>query len=118
MSGRLAVVFEDEVGVVSLPGEHDIGSSPDLSETIKRLVEGGRDVVVDLSETSFVDSSILRSLVNGAQEADAADVGYVAYLPETPVTVAVRRVVTMTGLETVLPIVTDRVMALDVVRHR
>lgn len=118
MSGRVGVVFEHEVGVVSLPGEHDIGSSPDLWATIRSLVEGGRDVMVDLSATSFVDSSILRSLVNGARAADDAHVGYVTYLPDTPATVAVRRVVSMTGLETVLPIVTDRAMALEVVRQR
>ncbi len=118
MSGLVSTAMEGDVAVVRLTGEQDLSLSHDLTDTLGRLIESSRDVVVDLGGTTFVDSSILRSLVEGARWADDASVGYVVYLPETEGTFAVRRVVELTGLEDAIPIVDNRAMALEVVRER
>ena len=110
--------MEGAVAVVRLSGEQDLSLSHDLTDTLGRLIETGQSVVVDLAGATFVDSSILRSLVEGARWADDAEVGYVVYLPNIETTFAVRRVVELTGLEDAIPIVDDRAMALEVVLER
>lgn len=59
------------VAVVSLLGEHDLSSEPDVSATIVGLLENGSDVIVDLAETLFIDSKIISAL--GKASALAAD---------------------------------------------
>ena len=51
-------------GVVSVKGELDAYTAPAIEEQISRLVDGGiTDIVLDLSETSFLDSSGLRAIL-------------------------------------------------------
>lgn len=54
----------DGVGVVSLAGRLTMATAAELEEAVTSLVEAGSvRVVVDLAETSFVDSSGLGALV-------------------------------------------------------
>jgi hypothetical protein len=41
--------------VVSLSGEHDLSTSPELDVALTRAVVAGFGVVVDLSEATFID---------------------------------------------------------------
>ncbi|WP_441176281.1 STAS domain-containing protein [Micromonospora sp. SD12] len=50
--------------VLEVRGELDMATSPQLREGLRRLVDGGdRQVVVDLAEVGFMDSSALGALV-------------------------------------------------------
>jgi anti-sigma B factor antagonist len=49
-----------------LKGELDMATAGDLSELLKTAVEGKDPIVLDLSEVSFMDSSGLRALLEGA----------------------------------------------------
>ena len=51
------------VTVVELPGEHDLAGSGELQFLLESLVGSNRLVVVDLSSSTFVDSSIVLALV-------------------------------------------------------
>jgi anti-anti-sigma factor len=56
---------------LSLAGELDIATAPALQETIDRLCEdGAREIVLDLHELSFIDSSGLRLIFTSEQLCD------------------------------------------------
>jgi anti-anti-sigma factor len=49
--------------VVLVRGELDLATAPDLDEVVNEGLDAGREVVVDLRELVFMDSSGLRVLV-------------------------------------------------------
>lgn len=53
--------------IVSLRGEHDLASSGALRDALGPIFG---DVLVDLSDCSFVDSSVIRALIAASQELD------------------------------------------------
>jgi anti-anti-sigma factor len=55
--------------VVSLGGELDCQTSPDLAAALARVADGGRPVVVDLSDLHFIDSSGLHVVMSGTDGA-------------------------------------------------
>ena len=55
--------------VVEVLGEHDLGTSDETARLLARLVGENELVVVDLSETQFIDSSFLKTLKNAQQSA-------------------------------------------------
>lgn len=68
--GRIEVVPEDDVHVLALLGEHDVSTAPELRSEIERIAGAGGDVIVDLSQTEFIDSSIVGVLVDGYRRAE------------------------------------------------
>jgi anti-sigma B factor antagonist len=61
---QLEIVTTDEG--FRLRGELDMATAGDLSELLKTAVERTDPLVLDLSEVSFMDSSGLRALLEGA----------------------------------------------------
>jgi anti-anti-sigma factor len=55
----------DGVVVISLVGEHDISTAARIRAEIAANAAAGRGVVVSVSETDFVDSSIVHELFRG-----------------------------------------------------
>lgn len=60
--GDLEVEQLGGVAVISLRGEHDLATAPAVERQLEALLGGGASVVVDLSQATFVDSSIVRAL--------------------------------------------------------
>jgi anti-sigma B factor antagonist len=55
--------------VISVAGELDMATAPDLVAVLDSVVrQGPGDVIIDLSELSFIDSSGIAALVTGQQE--------------------------------------------------
>ena len=79
---------------LSLSGELDMASEPDLLLRITALAEPGTTVELDLSGVTFMDSSALRGLVNAQWDAQAAG-GDVTISAASPL---VRRLLDITGL--------------------
>ena len=50
------------VAVVSLLGEHDMATANDVRTTLSSLLRKGASVVIDLTETDFVDCRIMHVL--------------------------------------------------------
>ncbi len=50
-------------GCYKLSGEVDMAASEGLVELVRRSVDGARDIVLDLSELSFMDSSGVHALI-------------------------------------------------------
>jgi anti-anti-sigma factor len=49
--------------LLSLYGEHDLATKPELAELLEALVGANERVIVDLSAVEYVDSAALNSLV-------------------------------------------------------
>src|SRR5690348_3046126 len=52
------------VALVSLTGEHELYDALTLRESLTSQLESGRSLVVDLTETVFIDSSIVGVLLD------------------------------------------------------
>jgi anti-sigma B factor antagonist len=81
--------------IVSMAGELDVSTAPELVDICRSVyAQGTRDVVLDLTDTSFLDSSGLRALI-GAQQLFGDDGGNVRLShPSEPV----MRLLEITGL--------------------
>jgi anti-anti-sigma regulatory factor len=55
--------LDADITVVKLLGEHDLSSNDELLERLQEPALAGRLLVVDLSETEFIDCSVLSSLI-------------------------------------------------------
>ncbi len=55
--------------IIELDGEVDLSCSPDARKQILECLEANKDLLVDLSQVSYIDSSGVASLVEGFQTA-------------------------------------------------
>ena len=83
--------------VVRLGGEHDLSSAAQLTEALEELIAEKRSVVIDLTRTTFVDSSSLAALLEGRERSAEAGLELRLFMPDATAD-AVRRVVELTGL--------------------
>ena len=68
--------------VVALVGEHDTYSSPRLENELLVLLDEGRRIVVDLRDTSFIDSTTLSVLLGARHQAEQSSLGFALVLPD------------------------------------
>ena len=112
-SDGIAVEQADEdLMVVVVEGEHDIYTAPVLRERLGRAAEGARGLVVDLTATTFLDSTVLGVLLDARRRAHEAGAGFAVCLGEE-VHPGVQRIFDVTGLVPVLPVVRGREAALS-----
>jgi anti-sigma B factor antagonist len=114
-----------DVLFVVVRGEHDIYTAPALREKLDEAIGSGPDadparakpagVVVDLSSATFLDSSILGALLEARRQALEKAVGYVVCLGDAPEP-GVQRILEITGLVPVFPVVRSRDEALEAAR--
>jgi anti-sigma B factor antagonist len=112
------IVLDDAAGdviVVAIEGEHDIYTAPALRERLDEALEHGGGVVVDLTRATFVDSSVLGALLDARRRALEAGQGFVVCVGDT-VEAGVRRILDITGLVPVLPVIEGRDAAIEAAR--
>ena len=61
------------VRIVALAGEHDLSTAGRLREDLQLALAGGMPILVDLSEVTFVDSSVIGVLVAAHRTAAGVD---------------------------------------------
>jgi anti-sigma B factor antagonist len=60
--------LSDDVYVISLSGEVDLYTAPEFKQQLLEVIaQGGKDVIVDFSSTTFIDSTTLGVLVGGVK---------------------------------------------------
>jgi len=59
------------VAVLSVQGEHDVYTAPSLTEQVEGLIDERVPFVIDLTPATFVDSSVLRVLLEARRRAEA-----------------------------------------------
>lgn len=91
---------EGGYSVLELEGDVDLSCSPDARKQILQCLEKGRNLLVDLSAVSYIDSSGVASLVEGYQTAKkrALKFGLVG------VSIAAMNVLQLARLDKVFPI--------------
>ena len=112
------IVLDDAAGdvvVVVVEGEHDIYTAPTLRERLGEALGRGGGIVVDLTTATFLDSSVLGALLDARRRALDAGQGFVVSVGET-VEPGVQRILDITGLVPVLPVVSGRAAAIDAAR--
>jgi len=105
----------EDVVVVVVEGEHDIYTAPTLRERLDEALGRGGGIVVDLTGATFVDSSVLGALLDARRRAIEAGQGYVVCAGDS-VEPGVQRILDITGLVPVLPVLPGREEAVAAAR--
>jgi anti-sigma B factor antagonist len=104
------VVGTTPVTVIAVQGQADLHTAPELRTVISgALDDGARDLVVDLSETTFIDSMTLGVLLGAVKRLRPAG-GKVSVVCPDP---HIRRVFEITLLDRVFSLHGDRQSALE-----
>jgi anti-sigma B factor antagonist len=69
--GQIGVTPEGESLVLTLTGEHDLSTAPDVRAALEEAVAAGGNLIVDMAQTAFIDSSILGVLVEAYRRVTA-----------------------------------------------
>lgn len=86
--------------LVSLIGEMDLRAAADLREALlKALADGDGTVVLDMSELTFIDSTIISVLIMARKRADAS--GGEVRMRAVPA--RVQRILAITGIDSLFP---------------
>ena len=88
--------LDKELPVIQLEGEVDVYTAPQLKQQMIALLEGGaRQVVVDLTQVEYLDSTALGVLIGGLKRLREMDGNLVLVCPIP----RIRRVFEITGLD-------------------
>jgi anti-sigma B factor antagonist len=102
--------LDDDSGLVSVSGESDLYTAPQLKGEVLRLIGAGSNrLVVDLTRTSFVDSATLGVLLGGLKRLRPKG-GEIVLVIADP---NIRKIFEITLLDRVFPIVDTLPEALE-----
>jgi anti-sigma B factor antagonist len=103
---RVSWIDVGEVTVVRLVGDHDLSTSPNLIDLMDGVAGRDTPIVVDLTGATFIDSTVLRAIFAGAEDARAFAIA-------APLGTAPRRLLELTGLTAVYAVADDLAGALE-----
>jgi anti-sigma B factor antagonist len=102
-TGEIALERNDKgPAVLTISGEHDLSTAPNLRRRVDGLLDEGVPTVIDLSPATFIDSSILGVILDGRRRAAESQIGFA--VARTTRSEAVDRVLEVTGLRAELPV--------------
>jgi anti-sigma B factor antagonist len=95
----------DDAYVISLAGEVDLYTAPEFKQQLLDVIgKGGKEVVVDFSDTTFIDSTTLGVLVGGVKRLRTNDGQLSLVCSDRNIT----KIFEITGLDRVFTIYTTR----------
>jgi anti-sigma B factor antagonist len=101
LTGSYSVELIDErIAAIELKGEWDLALEAVLRQEINGGLSDDRDVIVDLSEATFIDASIIGALIEGHGNAETRGASLVLQLGTAEI---VDRVLQLTRIEDVIP---------------
>ena len=102
--------IDDPTHVIELGGEVDLYTAPEFKERMVELIEDGKkQIVVDLSKATFIDSTTLGVLVGGVKRLRPAGGALALVCTDQNIT----KIFEITGLDRVFPIHSSREEALN-----
>jgi anti-anti-sigma factor len=105
-SFELGIETDDDRVVFTPRGELDLATAPELEEKVlPALRDGGRAVVLDLRELTFMDSTGVRTIVAAHQIAESS--GSDLRVVRPPRESAVSRVIEISGIDDALGLVDE-----------
>jgi anti-anti-sigma factor len=93
---------EQGVLAISVRGELDLSTAPDLEGPLEEAVENRASLLIDLSECEFIDSTGIALIVRAWQRLESGGNGRVLAICSD--NEQVRRVLEITGLELSIPV--------------
>ena len=103
-------VLSDLIAVVSLKGEHDLSTQEAIERGVRRATEYPV-VLVDLSQCSFMDSTVIAVIVSAHRMHVARSARLELILP--PEASHVHRIARMSGLSEIMTVHTSRQAAVE-----
>ena len=102
--------LRDGAYVISLAGEVDLYTAPEFKQQLLEVVsEGGKDVVVDFTNATFIDSTTLGVLVGGVKRLRPSGGHLSLVCSDRNIT----KIFEITGLDKVFPIYETRDEAVE-----
>ncbi len=98
VSGIVVERAEPGVEVVTVTGEHDLSTAPELQRRLDAALDSGAAVAIDLLQTTFIDSTVLRVLICTRERASERGIGFSVALGDSTGH-GVRRLLELTGME-------------------
>ncbi len=115
MSPEFAITehpIDDERHVLAVRGEIDLFTAPELKQVLAEAIEGGRiRIIVDLTDTTFLDSTALGVLIGAVKRLRSRD----GALAIVNVDDNISKTFEITGLDQIFTIVPTRAEAVDAV---
>jgi anti-anti-sigma factor len=103
--------LEQGVRTISVRGELDLSTAPELEEPLEATLDSGEgSVLIDLSQCEFIDSTGIALIVRAWQRLDSGENGRALVICSD--NEQVRRVLEITGLELSIPVHGTRDQAL------
>jgi anti-anti-sigma factor len=107
--------LEQGVRTISVRGELDLSTAPDLEAPLEQALDSGEgSVLIDLSDCEFIDSTGIALIVRAWQRLDGGENGRALVICSH--NEQVRRVLEITGLELSIPVHGTREEALAAIR--
>ena len=114
--GAIRVVSETaEIDAISLEGDFDMANAPAFDEEVDRALEGGKELILDLSEATFIDSTIINALFRATQAAGEKEQAIVLQLGTAAI---VERALELVEIERLLPRAHDRQEAVRIIQEQ
>ena len=108
-------LHSDTAAIVTLHGEHDMESGTEVAVGLASAGER-QNVLVDLSDSTFIDSSVIGALLRAAKQARGRDGVLAIVIP--PDVRAVRRALEVSGVEALLTLHATRAEGLSALDDR
>ncbi len=97
--------LDDRTHVISLTGEVDLYTAPDFKQQLLEVIGGGsKNVIVDFTKTTFIDSTTLGVLVGGVKRLRTNEGQLSLVCADRNIT----KIFEITGLDRVFPIYPTR----------
>ena len=103
-----------DIAVLCLEGELDMADSPRLNEEIDRALSDGKHLIFDLSQATFIDSSVINALFRARKNAAACRRIAVLQLGTAAI---VERALQLSNIERALPRTHTRVEAIRIIHQ-
>ena len=95
----------DGIVAVCVQGDFDVANVSALRDEVDKTLASGEDLILDLSEASFIDSSLIHVLFDAARAVRGREQSLVLQLGTAPI---VERALEIAGIERVVPRAHDR----------
>jgi anti-anti-sigma factor len=105
----------DAIVAVCLEGEFDLANVSDLREEVDGALARGNDLILDLSEATFIDSNVIRVLFDAVRAVKGRPQSIVLQLGTAP---NVERALKLVSIERVLPRAHERQEAVRILESR
>jgi anti-sigma B factor antagonist len=105
----------DGITAIRLEGDCDLTNASVLGDEIDRALESGTALILDLSDATFIDSSVIHALLGAARKANGR--GQPAVVLQLGTAASVERVLEIVSIEQVLPRAHDRPEAIRIIQQ-